>query len=214
MRNVSLSKRCSNGLVFASFRAKKNVFLRHICQIPPSNCTTMKQVHLNQTTYCGIFSPTQKLHVVVFSVLLMVFLVLVLCFCWGVAALNAVILVAHISAAKYKVEVSAFRVYGLGLCFLVLRSHRTLTSCAKPRIIYHVLISLSGFAWIVRRRLRLFSVGFWVPVGTFEQHQFQVELQHVHVNRLPNSSAVQGGMFTNKNPEQTRYFCSSGSAKW
>lgn len=74
MRNISFSKHCSNGLVF----------LRHICQIPPNNCTTVKQVHLNETTYCGIFRLPKNhknwclafvfLHfVVAFSVLLMIF---------------------------------------------------------------------------------------------------------------------------------------------
>ena len=78
----------------------------------------------------------------------------------GCLSLNAVILVAHISAAKYKVEVSAFRVHCLGLCFFVLPTHRTLTSYAEPKMMHNALISLSGFAWIVRRRSCLCSVGF------------------------------------------------------
>lgn len=78
----------------------------------------------------------------------------------GCLLLNAVILVAHISAAKYKVEVSAFRVHCLGLCFFVLPTHRTLTSYAKPKMMHNALISLSAFAWIVRRRSCLCSVGF------------------------------------------------------
>ena len=170
-RNVSSSTRCSTALVFASFRAKQNLSSWDICQIPPSNFTTVKQGHLSETTYWWICLPTQKSQKLVscFVVLHFVMLLFFLCFWFcasfvffrgGCLLFNAVILVAHISAAKYKVEVSAFRVHCLGLCFFVLPTHRTLTSYAKPKMMHNALISLSAFAWIVRRRSCLCSVGF------------------------------------------------------